>query len=313
MKTMINGNKAKRLLSLFVSLVLCVIAALPVAAYPAHTDYISDEATVLDEQTENTVRELSAKLKEAKNTRIALCTVLNTGSDSAEKYASDLFETWEVGHGVLLLLDIEGDTFYAVQSNSLTEVLTNQKLSDIINSTVEPRFAEQDYSGGALAAAQALSTFLNENLPEDFGEEDGGMPTWLSVILKIILVVAIIILAGYGLLVYFERRKALRRRAELEERRRRMAREGRGAYPPRRPAPSGDVRRRPPAGQPYGRPNGSYPAGYPRVRNGNMERTGQFDPAGQRRRPAPRGYGENAATVQINTADIRAARNNRRY
>ena len=306
MKTMLKG---KTILSLLVALLMCILIAAPAMAYPAHTDYISDEATVLDEQTENIIHGLSSKLKESKNVRIAVCTVLNTGDASAEKYASGLFETWEVGHGVLILLDIEGDTYYAVQSNSVSEVLTSQKLSDILNSAMEPRFAEQDYAGGALAASQALSTFLTENLPKGFGESKGGMPTWLSVILKTILVIAIIIFAGYGLLIYFERRKALRRRAELEERRRRAMAGARGAYPPRRPAGGSNPGRRPPSGQAPRRPNGSYP----RVQNRSMERTGQFDPAYQRRRPQGSSYDANAATVQINTADIRAARNNRRY
>ena len=308
MSKMFKFKKMRRAISLIAALAVCLVMVLPAAAYPVHTDYICDEATVLDEQTENTIRSLSEKLMETKNARIAVCTVLNTGSESASTYASELFKTWEVGHGVLILLDVEGDTFYAVQSNSIAEVLTSEKLSDIINSTIEPRFAEKDYAGGALAAANALSTFMTENLPDDLGEDGGGFPGWLSVILKIILVVAILIFVGYGLLVHFERKKALRRRAELEERRRRMARDGRGAYPPRRPASYSDPRRRPQPGQ---APNYKRRP-MPRDNGQMMERTGQFTPAGQRRRPPERSYDDNAATVQINTADIRAARNNRR-
>lgn len=296
----------KRILSLGIAAVICMALVLPAAAYPAHTNYIGDEATVLDEQTENAIIELSRVLEEQKNVKIAVCTVLTTGDESVDKYASGIFKEWDVKHGVLILLVIEDDTFYAVQSNSVADVLTSEKLSDIVNSTMEPRFAEKDYAAGALAAAGAISVFISENIQDKVGEDKGGMPTWLSVILTIILIISIILIGGYVLLVYLERRQALRRRAELEERRRRAAQGRGGSYPAGRGGAGSDPRRRAPSAQ-SGRANG----GNPGVRR-EMERTGQFNPAVQRRPQRQNPYEDSAATVQISTADIRAARNNRR-
>ena len=319
-------NLSARWLAAVMIVFMCA-ASLPVFAYPAHTDYIADNATVLDESTENTVKELSASLLEEKNVRIAVCTVLNTGDESVDKYASSLFEDWKVGNGVLILVSTEDDTFYAVQSNSVSSVLTAEKLSDIINSTMEPRFAEKDYAGAVAAAANALFSFMKENLPDGIGEEKSGMPTWLSVILKIILGVAVLLIAGYALLVYLERKQAEKRRIAMEARRRRLAEEGR-SY---RGAPQQASYRpnMPRQGQYYGanymqngtrplqsgarpmqngtRPmqNGARPTQSRQMRNTSPERTGQYAPS-PARRSVPQGYDDKAATVQISTADIRA-------
>ena len=319
-------NLSARWLAAVMIVFMCA-ASLPVFAYPAHTDYIADNATVLDESTENTVKELSASLLEEKNVRIAVCTVLNTGDESVDKYASSLFEDWKVGNGVLILVSTEDDTFYAVQSNSVSSVLTAEKLSDIINSTMEPRFAEKDYAGAVAAAANALFSFMKENLPDGIGEEKSGMPTWLSVILKIILGVAVLLIAGYVLLVYLERKQAEKRRIAMEARRRRLAEEGR-SY---RGAPQQASYRpnMPRQGQYYGanymqngtrplqsgarpmqngtRPmqNGARPTQSRQMRNTSPERTGQYAPS-PARRSVPQGYDDKAATVQISTADIRA-------
>ncbi|MBQ8525039.1 MAG: TPM domain-containing protein [Clostridia bacterium] len=325
-------------------LVLAVLASVPVMAYPSHTDFIADEATVIDETCENKIKELSETLLDEKNVRIALCTVLNTGSESAEEYAASVYEDWGVGHGVLILVSTEGDTFYAVQSNSIADVLTSDKLSDIINTTMEPRFAEKDYSGAVAAAADALSAFMKENLPDDIGEKKGGIPGWLSVILKIILVLAILAIAGYALLVYFERKRANEIRLAMEARRRRIMEEGRDYRRPNGQRPMQNGQRPMQNGQ---RPmqngqrpmqngqrpmqngqrpmqngqrpmqngqrpmqNGQRPMQNGQMSRASMEMTGQYTPAANRR-TAPQRFDDNAATVQISTADIRAVRGGR--
>jgi len=308
-------NLFVRIFALLVLICTALALSLPVLAYPSHTDYIADSATIIDENTENSIKSLSKELLEEKNVRIALCTVLNTEGKSLAEYASAVYKEWNVGHGVLILIVTEADSFFAVQSNSVSDVLTSGKLSDIINTTMEPRFAEKDYSGAAMAAANALSQFLKENLPDGIGEKKGGMPAWLSVILKIILVLAILVIGGYALLVYFEKKRAREYRLAMEMRRRRLAEEGRqyrnGANPYQRPANP-----RPSQGsRPAYPPVNQRPVPRPQVRrNGQntenaMERTGNYVP--QRPRPSAQRYDDNAATVQISTADIRAARGGR--
>ncbi len=290
---MMNRKFNKKLIATLLSLVIFIgILSLSVSAYPAHTDYISDTAVILDETTENSVKSASSSLYESRGTRVAVCTVLNTEGKTPAEYAAALFTEWKVGNGVLILLVTEADTFYAVQSNSIVNVLTAEKLSEILNSTLEPKFAEKDYSAGTLSAVNAIATFLTQSLPENFGKADekGGMPTFLKVLLIIVAVVAVIIAAGYAFLVMAEKKQAERRRLELEARRR-MAREGRDMSAQGR--------------NPYGQPAPYQPSRRPQAPQVPQTPPRQAPRGAQ----APRRNVNNAATIQINTADIRAARN----
>ena len=165
---------------------------------------------------------------------------------------------------------------------------------------------------------------MKENLPDGIGEEKSGMPTWLSVILKIILGVAVLLIAGYALLVYLERKQAEKRRIAMEARRRRLAEEGRsyrspqqGSYRPNMPRQGQYYGTRPVQSgarpvQSGARPvqngarpvqNGARPTQSRQMRNPSPERQYAPSPA---RRSVPQGYDDKAATVQISTADIRA-------
>ena len=320
----------KRLLMALSALILMsMLMTTAVFAYPSHDDYVSDGAVILDETTEESIKEASDALIETKNTRLAVCTVLTTDGESPKKFATALFKEWEIGNGVLLLLVIEDDTFYAVPSNSVAEYLTQDKLSEILNETLEPRFAEKEYSKGALSTVNALSVFLNNNLPDNFGTKKGGFPVWATVLLTIVLIVAILVIGGYLFLVFLEKRNAQRAREEMEARRRMMARGGygRGNAPgrgmprdPRQASPSGRAPQISPSG--YNARGRNYPSQYdPRMmqsrgpaqnpRGGAVHNPTNVPQNAQQRRPSAKEV-TNAATIQINTADIRAAKQGRR-
>lgn len=324
-----------------------ILAAAVSAAYPSHKDLISDAAVILDEGCENGIAAASAELQKNRNASIAVCTVLNTEGSDIGDYARVLFEKWRVGHGVLLLVVVETDDFYAVQSNSVSEILTNEKLSEIINTTLGPAVADRDYSGGVTAAVNAISGFLNTNLPEGFGVEKKGMPVWAIVLIVTAAVIAVVVAGGYGLLIFLEKRQARRRREEMEARRRMlmdgMGRRPAGAYRDGRPVQGGGRRPvqggvRPSNGNTARRPmqggaNGRRPASRGDIemsRRTGMQNGGarRYPEGANRQRPEnsstqvinripqggrrPAGQSDNrqvssAATIQINTADIKAA------
>ena len=333
-----------------------LLSTVALAAYPSHKDLVSDAAVILDEGCENGVKSASAELRKNRNASIAVCTVLNTDGANVGDYARVLFEKWRVGHGVLLLVVVETDDFYAVQSNSVSEILTNEKLSEIINSTLGPAVADRDYSAGVTAAVNALSSFLGTNLPEGFGEAKKGMPVWAVVLIVIAAVIVVVVAGGYALLIFLEKRQARRRREEMEARRRmlmngmgrsprdrrpsgaygdgRYARDGRrsaGADAGRRPAPNGarpaqngnaQGRRPAPrrdAAMPTRGQSGMnsaarrYPENVQRQRStGDSTQVISRVPEGGRR-PVRDGNRQvsSAATIQINTADIKAAMQSR--
>ena len=337
---MTGRRKNVTMLKYFVTALMLAVclATVAMAAYPSHKDLVSDAAVILDEGCENGIKAASAELQKNKNASIAVCTILNTEGVNIGDYARVLFEKWRVGHGVLLLVVVETDDYYAVQSNSVSDVLTNEKLSEIINSTLGPAVEARDYSTGVTDTVNALSGFLTSSLPEGFGEDKGGMPVWAIVLIVIAVVVVVIVAGGYGILIFLEKRQARRRREEMEARRR-MLMDGMGrdlsarrpvngnARRPvngaagRRPAPNGargtsNVRSTPDRNQPMPRQNGRAPMEARRY-PGNVQEQRRANNSTQvinrvqqnTKRPAQNGNRQvsSAATIQINTADLKAA------
>ncbi len=253
-----TNNVLKFLAMTFVLLVFMSVSAF--AAYPSHTDYISDDATVLADAKEAQIKEKSEELYERIGARIAVCTVLTTGDKGIEKYASELFTEWNVGHGVLIVMAVEDNTYYFIQSKTVSKALNGTELGKIVSATFEPRYDEKNYSEAAYNAADALYTFLIENIKEPLSEK-ASMPVWLIVIIVLIVIVVVVIVGGYILLIYLEKKRAAQIRARREmQRRRQMS----GAVPVRRNAPPANRnvpparRNAPPAER---RPDGRYVRG----------------------------------------------------
>ncbi len=321
----------RRIISvLLAALMMCSTLAVCAFAYPEHEDYIHDGGLFLDEGTKSSVKEASDALYEAKGVRIAVCTVDSTGDETTADFASGVFTEWEPGNAVLILMVRDKNAYYGIQNNGVVEYLSNEKILEVLDSGLKESFeAKEGYADALLTTVRSFSSYLTERVSEPLSEESaGGMPKALSVILKIVFVLALILIAGYVALIVLEKRQAQKRRAYLEERRRRMARDGRGAYRP--------AAQRSPNGRPTGRGQNGRPVRPPQggrapgtgvrpVTGGARQPYGNTRPVGRipstqtqgayrgdgRARPMERRDVASAATVQINTADIRAAMKNR--
>ena len=308
-------KRSLKLISFIISVImLSATMAISISAgYPKHTDYVSDQAVILENIKEDIVK-ASDKLYKKRNVRIAVCTVLDTDGDSIESFGTEIFKKWGIGDGVLILISKSDDNFYAVQSNSLSEYLSEKDLKNILNTSLEPSFAVGDYETGVKETVNALSNHLSSTLPKDFGKnEEKGIPGWLVTIFVIIAVIILILGSGFAVIIYLRKKNARRRREEMELRRRRLA-EGRGfdvrlsqnntqthvQGNAQRPRPN--TAQRPMHGTNQ-RPVSNAPQ---RPMQGANQRVPQGNPQ-QLRRPSP-----NAATIQIDTSDIRAAKQNNR-
>ncbi len=332
-----KSSRTLRLLCVLLVLLTAFAAVTPCYAYPSHTDYISDSADVLDDGTERSFKSTADTLRSERHVNLALCTVQSTGGEELADYASSLFVSWEIGHGMLLLIVTDTQSFYAITSKSLEEHVSYDKLGELLNTTMAASVEQQDYSGAVSSACRALSDYISENVPKDFGIQKTYMPGWLIAVIVILVIIAVLLIGGYILLLYLEKKKAERERMLRELRRRRMIsdpyREGGAA--PRRPAQGArrpDAYRRNqgahgaegahsayPASRPARRP-GTSPQGNGRAAHGapygnsprsasyGAPRTGTAAPRRPVSQDARDDSFDKAATVQISTADLRAAR-----
>ncbi|MBQ6677198.1 MAG: TPM domain-containing protein [Clostridia bacterium] len=226
----------KKILAAVIAVLITAALAVSVFAdYPAKPDsYVYDGAEMLSEEAEAEIESVSKALFVSKGIQIAVCTVDNTGDIPANTYARGVFGEWGV-NGVLILAVKSTDFYYAVQSSSVSDTLTDEKLGEIMNSVLEPEFAAGNYSAGFSATVKSISSFVSENVKTPDSSEKSSAETpkkksgWV-VFLIIVIIIAAILGGGYALLVYLEKKQERERRLRLEERRRRLAQSGRGNY-----------------------------------------------------------------------------------
>lgn len=255
----------KKVISIIVFvLIACMVAPAALAAYPQHDSYIYDEIGVLSDEAKSEIKNENDVLFVDKGMRVGVCIVDNTGDIPAETYANGVYEEWKL-NGVLLLIVKSTNYAYAAPSEALEGILTADKIKSLIGNIKSPDNAE-DFSAEVTASVKNISSFIEANYKEQTAakKEKSTFGKIVKALAIIVLIVLIILGVGYVILIVLERRQARQRREYLEERRRRMAQSGRGAY---YSAGSGDPRRQGarPAGNGY--PSGQ---GYPRQNYGQQ-------------------------------------------
>ncbi|MBP2111072.1 TPM domain-containing protein [Paenibacillus silagei] len=162
--------------------ILMIVLLLPLApgraeaAVPKHSEsfYVNDFAGVIDEKTENYMVNYGVKLYQETGAQVVLVTVDSTNGVSMEKYATSLFNSWGVGsadknNGLLLLLSIKDDDYWAVPGKGLENELNSGVISKILSASLEPDFAAKKYSAGANKTYGAFIQKLGGSYSETLG------------------------------------------------------------------------------------------------------------------------------------------------
>lgn len=134
--------------------------ALAVVA-PTSAGYVNDYANVLSDETEQYIMEQSAALDQATGAQVVVVTVDFLDGMDIENYAYTLFNEWGIGdakknNGLLLLLAIGEDDYWAVQGSGLEKELSSGKLGDYLYEYLEPDFAAGDYDAGVTQVCTAF-------------------------------------------------------------------------------------------------------------------------------------------------------------
>lgn len=144
------------LMTLMLSVLMLPTFSLAQSAVPKHTGafYVNDFANVIDEKAENYMVNYGIRLHQDTGAQVVLVTVDSTEGLSMEEYATSLFNSWGVGskdknNGLLLLLSIQDDDYWAVQGKGVETTITNSKIKKILTEYLEPDFSAKTYSNGA--------------------------------------------------------------------------------------------------------------------------------------------------------------------
>lgn len=142
----------KRLCAFLMVLAALTGAALAVPAKP-DSGFVNDGAGVLSAETIEHINEQNEILFSNTGAVIAIATVENTEGKDIDDYTYRTFNDWGVGdrdasNGLLILLDIGGDNYFAAPGKNLTKDLTDSQIGDILYNYLEEDFAAKDYDAG---------------------------------------------------------------------------------------------------------------------------------------------------------------------
>jgi uncharacterized protein len=156
---------------LWVAFILILFLSAPMAAFavveaPAEI-YVGDYANVLSEETERYIIEQNQALAGATGAQIVIVTVDFLDGMDIEDYAYTIFNDWGIGdaeknNGLLLLLAIGEENYWAMQGKGLEGVLSSGLLGDYLWEYLEPDFAAGDYDAGVYKVFQAFLGWFQE-------------------------------------------------------------------------------------------------------------------------------------------------------
>ncbi len=171
-----TGRFLRTALTLTLILLIAIGGAVPVRAdttYPKATDYIADDAAVLSESTVREIKEKNTVLSNQAEAVIAVCTVKTTDGVDIGKYARSVYTEWKMPSGVLILIAVDDNAFFLVQSASISDVVTNEALEDIRDRDIEADFAAGNIDRAVRKAVSQLSILMLSGLKSDGEKADG--------------------------------------------------------------------------------------------------------------------------------------------
>lgn len=127
---------------------------------PGDDFWYLDEANVLSEETEGEIFFANQRLYETCGAEIVVVAIDSTDGMAIDDYAYTLFNEWEIGgssyRGMLLLMAIEDDDYYAMPGTNMNNLFDSATLNEMLNTHLEPDFAAKDYDEGARRFFEAV-------------------------------------------------------------------------------------------------------------------------------------------------------------
>lgn len=215
-------RKIKNILPVILALTLCFALTLPVfAALPERpaNGYVLDSAGVLSDGTEQEIVEKNTKLFEETGAEIVIVAVDFLGGKEIDDYTYELFNAWGIGsaernNGLLLVMAIGEDNYYAMAGYGIESYFNGAKLDDLLYDNLEDGFAEGDYDTGVkkffAAALEEMNSYYrshSDEYTETPAENDAApviqqtssfgrnaLVALISMVVRIVIVIVVIVI-----------------------------------------------------------------------------------------------------------------------
>ncbi len=166
---------ARALLALIATLLAAIIpwtaAAQTPLPVPALTSRVIDETGTLGPADREALEARLAAIEARNGSQVAVLLVPTTQPEDIAAYANRVGNAWkigrrEVGDGVVVVVAVQDRRMRIEVAKSLEGALPDIATAHIIDETMKPRFRQNDYAGGLMAAVDQIGARIaGENLP----------------------------------------------------------------------------------------------------------------------------------------------------
>jgi uncharacterized protein len=188
-------------------LIMCVsgLNAQNIPDKPNPPKLVNDFAGILDENTRMALENELVKFNDQTSSQIAIVTVNSLDGADADQYAFLLGEKWGIGqkgknNGILILIkpktgEERGAAFIAT-GYGLEGAVPDGICSQIVNNEMIPRFKQNDYAGGIVAAVKVIEDLTRgEYTADEYSKKAGKGSPLAGVILILIIVIIVAVIA----------------------------------------------------------------------------------------------------------------------
>ncbi|HEU0243224.1 MAG TPA: TPM domain-containing protein [Candidatus Limnocylindrales bacterium] len=152
--------RAFALLAAVVALALGAAVAAPLARAlsepPRLQDRVTDQADVLSADDEAEITQALTRLEDDHSIQLFVAFIDTTGDATVTAFTEDTAAASSLGGNDALLLVAVEDRSDAMWVGDALDEVTNDEIDSILSGSVEPRLADGDFAGAAVAGAEAL-------------------------------------------------------------------------------------------------------------------------------------------------------------
>lgn len=168
-------------------------------------NWVVDEANVLSESTEDSLRSYNESFDNSYSSVIAVAAVRSTRGWELEDYALELADDWGLGpNDLVLLLDIGGQDAYFIEGGNWS----NLDCSSVLDETMAADFFAGNYDSAVLNLFSTMSSFYQESgassHSDPYGDYYGGYYAPSSSGISVVGLLLVLILL-YAVLASVER------------------------------------------------------------------------------------------------------------
>lgn len=143
---------------------------------PQPTDYVSDLAGVLSQETRQKLNLLAGEVEQKTGAQIAVVTVKSLEEEEASQYANELFKIWGIGgkkndRGILILLAPNERKYWTEVGYGLEPIINDAKVGSF-GREMAPDLKAGDYN----SALTLLATRVAQTIAADAGVTLTGVP-----------------------------------------------------------------------------------------------------------------------------------------